>query len=48
MSKVRSVVILLIFSCLLLIGCINAKHMDEQQATAGVFKAVSDISVESE
>lgn len=48
MIKVRSIVILLIFSCLLLLGCINVKHVDEQQATAGVFKAVSDISVESE
>lgn len=48
MSKVRSAVILLIFSCLLLIGCTSTSNKDEQQATAGVFKAVSDISVESE
>lgn len=48
MSKVRSAVILLVFSCLLIIGCVLISNKNEPQATAGVFKAVSDISLESE
>lgn len=48
MTKVRSIVILLIFSCLLIIGCVLISNKDDPQATAGVFKDVSDISVESE
>lgn len=48
MVKVKSIIILLIFSCLLIIGCVLISNKDDPQATAGVIKAVSDISVESE